>query len=150
MNYDFQYHAKTEVPTCPSCHGVVPTAADSALAFRLNVRKGGVTFNCLMRSCWCGLEMAIDQTREDRWGYSFQCARCGSYEASLPFEGRCTACYLHQVVGLKDPGALYAGVREAEPFIPLTRQDTIDGLLKGLLNGMPGLTCDDGPEQQAA
>lgn len=143
MTYTFAYRPKENAPACPACGLAVPTGADTNSAFRLNVRKGGVEFTCLMRTCFCGLSLAIDQTREARWGYAFSCKCCGSYESDLPFGARCTRCYMRDDIGLRDPNALIAGVQEAEPFIPPSRQDVIDGLIAGLLRGAPGLTIDD-------
>lgn len=150
MTYEFAYRTKDDVPACPSCGGAVPTGEESAQAFRLNVRKNGVSFSCLLRPCYCGQELAIDQTRESRWGYAFRCKSCGAYEANLSFSAHCTLCYMRGAMRMKDPAALIAGVREAEVFIPPSRQDVIDGLIKGLLRGAPGLTIDKRIDGRAA
>ncbi|MHB2015615.1 MAG: hypothetical protein ACYCW6_01575 [Candidatus Xenobia bacterium] len=139
----FTYVEKTNPPPCPCCNRPLPNGAESAMAYAIRVRKGGVTFNCLKRICYCGLQFAVDRTNPERPGYSFRCGSCGQYQGEMPFSKRCTRCHLQEVVGLRDAETLYAGVREAEPYIPPSREDLLNGLLTGLLRGAPGLTVND-------
>ncbi len=139
---DFQQRPAQDVPPCPSCRRPVPIGEETASAYRFTIRKSGKQLECLKRDCYCGQELAIEKTGE-YWHYSFRCRGCKQYVADLFPRRYCTGCELERVVGVKDATALVSGLAENDVFITPTRNDTLDGLIRGLLKGAPGLTIDD-------
>ncbi|HEY3999648.1 MAG TPA: hypothetical protein VGO93_12320 [Candidatus Xenobia bacterium] len=115
---------------------------DSPRAYTTRGRRGSTPEETVHRSCWCGLELTLER-KASGWLVRYGCRDCHSFQDELFPGGRCTSCQVHEVMGFQDPALLTAGLNESAVDIAPSRNDFLEGLLRGLVNGEPGLTVPD-------
>ncbi|MHB2017182.1 MAG: hypothetical protein ACYCW6_09580 [Candidatus Xenobia bacterium] len=148
----FQFFPRQELQSCPAC--ARPIAQDNLSFNRQELivqaaRRGRAAriqeYTCCVRVCACGLRMAVMPSYDNMLGYAFQCRLCDAYTTGVDKAGRCIGCLLEKKAGVKDAQALFEILEESQTSMGISRSEFLNGFLKGVILGVPGLVCEDQP-----
>ena len=151
----FRVYKAIDKPLCFICSAPLLVLEKMCqFAQDLQVGRGrlvrGVRVNCEQQSfrvdkricCGCNVFFAA-QSNGDEVRYAFRCRLCDSYTAELSALGWCLLCTIERACGILDMSPLVDTLHESEGHLTPSRDAMVTGLLKGLLGGYSGLTCDD-------
>ncbi len=156
MNQLYRFYSSDLAGQCPACGQALPTKGE-VRSMTLQVRPaqtvfrdgrsidiGGQTVDtrCFMRICQCGMALAV-QPAEGGFCYSFRCRMCDCFSPNVSPSGWCLCCILQRSAGVNDARALIDSLAESTATMGRSRSEFLDGFLKGVILGVPGLVVPD-------
>lgn len=139
------YPLKTDLmgPRCPACRYPLPFNEQTWQDYMLKTPHGDRKEKCF--ACLCRCSAHIVYIREGKhYRYSFECKRCKCWTPELSVTWLCAVCVLSDALSEKDHQRFGDNLDEFTPVNETAWMGkTMDGYLKGIIQGLPGMVVEE-------